>query len=332
MNNITIVRHNKTNFDAKNRKENIEDNVSRHKNHNKDKSKNKNDNVKKGYDKNAFIIQRQIKSLTDTLIKPNIEFVTLNYFNNQAILNSMRECQRDMDDLVSVIIPTFNRYESLRRAIKSVKNQTYKNIEVIVVNDASTQREYYEKSFGDVIVINLDVNMKTRYNVLSAQGLTRNEGIKVAKGKWIAFLDDDDYWVPEKIEIQLHYLKKHNMKICSTNYFRGYGLYSDDKMDYCKGLCGGSDILANIGKYENILIAPNYKYSLTSTVIIDRAFLDKVGHFKLIDAEDWDLWNRVYKMEKTLFIDILLVYYDLGHAGAKYYKVGNNWNGINITL
>ena len=173
--------------------------------------------------------------------------------------------------------------------------------------------------------------MKIKYDVQSAQGLTRNEGIKLASGKWIAFLDDDDYWVPEKLQIQMYFLKKHNMKICSTNYFRGHGIFDwKNKLQYNKGLFCANDMIHKLDNLSGVLIAPNYKYSLCSTIVIRKDFLEEMEMFKLIDAEDWDLWDRIYKIEKTLFLDILLIYYDLGHAGGKHYRVGMNWGGKEI--
>lgn len=346
---MNIIKHQKKIYDAENKKENKEDNVSRHKHrkkHNLDKT-NKNESpsnqpnqqsnggVKKGDDRNAFMIKKQITGIAENLIIPNINAVTLDYLNNNSILELSRQSSYVLEkqkDLVSVIIPTFNRYESLKKAIESIKNQTYKNVEIIVVNDASTQKEYTTEQFDDDIqIIHLPVNMKTKYNVMSAQGLTRNEGIKIARGKWIAFLDDDDYWVPEKLQIQLHLLHKYKMKVCSTNYFRGHGIFKwDHKLKYNKGLYFDPEIIHKLDKYSGILKAPNFKYSLCSTVLIEKKFLEEMGMFKLIDAEDWDLWDRIYKIEKTLFIDINLIYYDLGHAGGKHYKVGMNWAGKEI--
>lgn len=321
------------------RKENTLDNVSRHQNRNNNKEQQvsintDNNIVKKGNDKNAFLIEKELEKKVETF-KLHPKAFALHYYNNEAILNITRDSNHillNQIDLISVIIPTYNRFESLKKSIESVRNQTYKNLEIIVINDASTQKDYYTQSLGDdITLINLPINMKEKYHVQSAQGLTRNEGIKIAKGKYIAFLDDDDYWIPEKLQIQLYYLKKHKLKICSTNYFRHHGSYNENnKMKHNKGLCGDPTKIHKIGKYEGILIVPDFKYSLTSTVLMERSFLNEMECFKLIDAEDWDLWNRIYKTEKTLFIDVLLIYYDLGHAGGKHYKVGNNWAGIKI--
>ena len=109
----------------------------------------------------------------------------------------------DSIPLVSVIIPTYNRYDHLVHAIKSCLNQTYPNIEVIVINDASTDPRYLDGSldrFPRTTIIHLPINQRIKYGTPAAQGMTRQEGLLVARGEWIAFLDDDDWFHPEKVE------------------------------------------------------------------------------------------------------------------------------------
>ena len=119
-------------------------------------------------------------------------------------------------DKVSVIIPTFNRFKYLLNAIESVKKQTYKNIEIIVVNDCSTEKEYYNYDFGNnIIVIHLDKNSKNIFGYACA-GYVRNQGINASTGFYIAFLDDDDVWFPNKIEIQLNKMKETNCEMSCT--------------------------------------------------------------------------------------------------------------------
>jgi glycosyltransferase involved in cell wall biosynthesis len=204
--------------------------------------------------------------------------------------------------------------------------QSYKNTEIIVINDASTQQEYYTENLGDDIkLINLEVNMRVKFNSKSAHGLTRNEGLKIASGKWVAFLDDDDYWIPEKLQIQMYYLKKNNSDFCSTNYYKGYGMFNIQNMDqYSRGLPVDKNALNYNSEYSYILKEKNFIYSLLSTIIIKKELLDKVGWFNHIDSEDWELWNRTFNETKFLYLDIMLTYYDLGHAGGRNYVQGFN--------
>jgi glycosyltransferase involved in cell wall biosynthesis len=126
---------------------------------------------------------------------------------------------------VSVIIPTYNRFEYVLNAIESVKNQTYKDVEVIVVNDCSTQQEYYTdhpQLMGDnVFLTNLPKNSRDVFGIVSPGGHARNIGMMLASGDYIAFLDDDDYWLPEKLEKQISQMEAHDCKslIEEAGYF-----------------------------------------------------------------------------------------------------------------
>ena len=105
--------------------------------------------------------------------------------------------------LVTIIIPTYNRFDCLLNALDSAKNQTYINTEIIVVNDRSTQEEYYNYDYPGCIVVHLDKNSKARFGHASPGGYQRNVGMKLGTGVYYAFLDDDDYWMPDKIEKQV---------------------------------------------------------------------------------------------------------------------------------
>jgi len=103
--------------------------------------------------------------------------------------------------LVSVIIPTYKRRNKLKRAIKSVLNQTYPCIEIIVVNDdPSTDIEDFLNVPEEVIVVN--------HNENKGPSGARNTGLKIAKGKYIAFLDDDDYFLTNKLEEEVKVMEK----------------------------------------------------------------------------------------------------------------------------
>ena len=133
------------------------------------------------------------------------------------------------NDLVSVIIPTYNRFEYLQDAIKSVKDQKYHNLEIIVINDGSDQKEYYEEEFpNDVKIINLKENQK-KINGFSSDSI-RNIGVKEAQGKYLAFLDDDDIWLKGKLETQIEKMKDTNCKISSTDGFFGNGRFNESEI------------------------------------------------------------------------------------------------------
>ena len=131
---------------------------------------------------------------------------------------------------VSVIIPTFNRFKYLMNFIESVKKQTYNNLEIIVVNDRSTQKEYYDYDWNanNIIIIHLEQNSKQKFGYACA-GYVRNKGIEKSTGKYIAFCDDDDIWFPKKIELQINAMKKSGCKMSSTDGLFGIGVYDINK-------------------------------------------------------------------------------------------------------
>lgn len=104
--------------------------------------------------------------------------------------------------LVSVVIPFYSRKDWLFEAVKSVENQTYKNIEILIINDGSPEKidEITNKFKRKIKIIN---------KINGGPASARNMGIKIAKGKYIAFLDSDDIWLPNKLEKQIAYMEEN---------------------------------------------------------------------------------------------------------------------------
>lgn len=176
-------------------------------------------------------------------------------------------------DLVTVIIPTYKRSDKIERAIKSVVNQTYENIEIIVVDDNA---EFLEERNKTKKIVNKYENIRFIENKQNLGGaLTRNVGIENAKGKYIAFLDDDDEFINEKIEKQMELMKekekegkKVGMIYCYKNLVRidGKTLFIGkinvegkclfEHMKQCiettsTWLCP-KDVLKQVGCFENV--------------------------------------------------------------------------------
>ena len=129
---------------------------------------------------------------------------------------------------VSVIIPSYNRFEFLLEAIESVKIQKYPNFEIIVINDGSTQKEYYKHSFPDYVkIINLKQNQKEIHGF--GPGSIRNFGTNEANGDYLAFLDDDDIWLENKLNIQISEMLKNDYLLSSTEGYYGEGRYNAKK-------------------------------------------------------------------------------------------------------
>ena len=130
---------------------------------------------------------------------------------------------------VSVVIPSFNRYEYLLNAIDSIQKQKYKNIEIIIVNDGSDQKEYFNKEFSPEVKI-IHVNRNDTPDWGGSRPAVRNYGIEVATGEYIAFLDDDDIWLPGKLENQISEMENLNIGFSCTEGYFGYGVYDPEKI------------------------------------------------------------------------------------------------------
>jgi len=227
-------------------------------------------------------------------------------------------------ELVSIIIPTYNRFLYVQRSINSVLRQTWKNIEVIVVDDCSTQPEYADlpEIYAEeprVKIIRLDKNMREVHNSKFAQGMTRNEGIKIAKGEWIGFLDDDDFYcLEDKIEMQIRMMKSHEKKASSTNMMKGFGL--DEKgytEPYFKTLVGKPiDSLVSIIDSE-VLQQSNIVNN--STVLLHKSIIEKIGLQKLVIYEDYEYWKLACMHTDFIYIHVVTTGYDSGHGGGSFY-------------
>mgnify|MGYP006437461733 CR=1 FL=1 len=123
---------------------------------------------------------------------------------------------QNKNKLVSCIITTCKRGQLLSRAIESVLNQTYKNIEVIVIDDCPCEET--RKIMNKYLIQHHNIIYIQNENNLGPSG-ARNKGVFESKGEFIAFLDDDDEWLPEKIESQMQFVNIANI-VCNPPYFR----------------------------------------------------------------------------------------------------------------
>ena len=118
-------------------------------------------------------------------------------------------------DLVSIIIPYFKKREYIRDTLNSVLKQTYKNLEVIIIYDDQEREDldYIKK------LVKLDKRISLMINKRSlGAGISRNNGIKRCKGKYVSFIDADDVWKKNKLDLQIKFMKKKNLSISHTNY------------------------------------------------------------------------------------------------------------------
>ncbi len=198
--------------------------------------------------------------------------------------------------LVSVIIPTFNRLEVLKRAILSVENQTYSNIELIVVDDGSSDGTGDFLNKNSIKFFTLDKNRGVSF--------ARNFGVARSKGEYIAFLDSDDEWLEEKIAKQINFLNKNNFRWChGEEIWVRNGIRVNPMKKHKKG--GGDQFLPSLNL---CLISP-------STVMMEKSLFDEFGGFKedFIVCEDYDLWLRILNLYKIGFIEDHLIKKYGGH-------------------
>lgn len=192
--------------------------------------------------------------------------------------------------IVSVVIPTYKRTDTLQRAINCVLNQTYKDIEVLVVDD-NTPGDQYSVELKNLVdeISNDRVRLITQEEHING-AKARNVGIENARGEYIAFLDDDDEWLPDKIEKQLDYLSKNEELFgCSV-------LYNEFKNGVLVHSCppySADNLFQKIFRREVAVF--------TSTVLLKRECLIKSGMFDISLRRHQDLqmllrFTKDYKM------------------------------------
>jgi glycosyltransferase involved in cell wall biosynthesis len=200
---------------------------------------------------------------------------------------------------VSVVIPTYNRQTALFRAIKSVEAQTRGDWELIVVDDASTDgTEEAARSLKDRRIVYL------RHPRNWGGGAARNTGIQQAQGRYVAFLDSDDEWLPEKLARDVEALAGD-----------GVGLvYCGKELVDPEGRLLLRRIPTLQGEVYRQLLAHDFIGSC-SRVAVRKEVIDKVGGFDdgLPSGQDWDMWVRAAQVAKVACVPECLVRRHLGH-------------------
>lgn len=200
------------------------------------------------------------------------------------------------EPLVSVVMPTYNHAGFIKEAVDSVLNQSYRNLELIIIDN------YSEDKTADIIGSYKDQRikyLKFRNNGIIAA--SRNYGIQQAGGKYVAFIDSDDVWLPAKLTLQVAALETgggpRGISFCK------FKVISPDTADHEKIMGPKSPVLPE-RLYER-LIKANFIVS-SSTVVLKKA-LDEVGlfdeHPDLRCSEDFDLWLRITRKYKTAYVD-----------------------------
>ena len=211
---------------------------------------------------------------------------------------------------VSVIIPVYNRYELLKESVSTVMNQSFTNLECIVVDDGSTDMTptialYYQKDPRFTYV-------KIKHSGMP--GYVRNIGVKEAKGTYIAFLDSDDLWLAGKLEEQMNFLRKNPLlKLVHTReyWIREGKEVSQKRQNHKRSGMIFDDALVKC------IIGP-------STVLMEKDLFLETGGFRedLEVAEDYELWLRITDTQQVGYIDEPLITKRAGHGGQLSEKYG----------
>lgn len=217
----------------------------------------------------------------------------------------------NLKPLVSVIIPTYNRSNIILETLNRVLEQTYTNIEIIVISDGSTDdtKNIIEKK-NDNRVTFVELNQNT-----GLPAVVRNTGIELAKGKYIAFCDDDDLWLPNKIDIQVSILEKDPTigLVCCSCLF----LYPNGKVEKQLSLISQVKhfiVALNIIPAKYLLMTMNFVINSSVLMIRDvegLGFLSEKKEHR--GSEDFEYWLRVVRMYKIKYLNKPLLYYRI-HA------------------
>lgn len=199
-----------------------------------------------------------------------------------------------IDGLVSVVIPTFKRSEMLTRAIQSILDQTYQNIEIIVVDDNEPNDEY---SLATQEKLKEITDARVRYIQQEKHingSAARNAGIDTARGDYIAFLDDDDVWHLEKLEKQMKVFESDSS--IGLVYTGSKAIYVSDKVSY-------AIVPHQRGDLRKTILLGNC-IGTTSTVVVKKEVIVEAGKFdiQMPALQDYDLWIRICQLTQIGFV------------------------------
>ncbi|RDC64112.1 glycosyltransferase family 2 protein [Adhaeribacter pallidiroseus] len=212
---------------------------------------------------------------------------------------------------VSIIMPAFNSEAYIEESINSVLSQTYSNWELIIIDDGSTDNTGY-------IVgryINAHQNIFYRKHSNRGQALTRNVGINLSNGELIAFLDSDDLWLPETLQILHSTLKEKNVDFvfCSFNRLENGFIQEEPKSEFPSGILNSVQMLAILALYNPLVIHG----VLTYRKVLLEAGMFEVNPKLLNCSEDYNLWIKIALCGRMFFgLPLPLAIYRRHSAGT----------------
>ena len=190
---------------------------------------------------------------------------------------------RSKNPMISIIVPTFNRPLMLLEALDSIMKQTYTNFEIIVVNDDGVSVESEIKKFDKKKKIIYVVHNKNQ-----DQASARNTGLKIARGKYIAYLDDDDIYYPEHLETLLSFLESTSYKVAYSDAYRAHQIKRGDSYEIVK-----RDVPYSIDFSKDLLLVQNI--APVQCFMHEKSCIEEVGFFDstFTPHEDWEFWIRM---------------------------------------
>lgn len=204
-----------------------------------------------------------------------------------------------MNGLVSIISPSYNCEKFIDKTIESVLAQTYKNWELIIVDDCSSDNT-------DAVVARYnDKRIKYLKNdENSGAAVSRNRALREAKGRWIAFLDSDDLWLPEKLEKQIHFMESNNYHFSYTNYEE-----INEEGEKLGVKVTGPKVITKTGMI-------NYCWPGCLTVMYDAEFYGLLQITDIKKNNDYAMWLKICRKADCYLFDEFLAEYRRGRTGS----------------
>lgn len=227
---------------------------------------------------------------------------------------------------ISVVIPTYNRAEKVRRAVESVLAQSFADLEVIVVDDGSSD--------DTALVLEQAFGRRIRYFAQTNQGasVARNRGIEEATGEWIAFLDSDDLWEPEKIECQLDALRRvrTGCGACYTDVRFFNHSETRTMFELAESSYRHSGQVGVNGEALRLLVKPGGAGMVIclSSLMVRKDVIRKAGGFDpaLLYSQDSEFMFRLAMATPFCFVNRPLVAFDRSPAEDRHVGVSSVWN------
>lgn len=203
-----------------------------------------------------------------------------------------------MSDLVSVVMPSYNTAKYILKSIQSVMDQTYTNWELIIVDDCSTDNT--DEIVGAFLSDERIRYMKNETN--SGAAISRNRALREARGRWIAFLDSDDIWEPEKLQKQIAFMEENGYAFSYTDYMIQL---NGEWLPY---VYTGPNVVTRRKMYD-------YCYFSTITVMYDRNVIGLVQIENLRKNNDYAMWLQIIEKSNCHRLPECLSYY-IKHEGS----------------